>query len=79
MNLYLLERADMFIYSLDFQEFSALLKDEHRAVVKKLCVVFFKIIDQRSRDIKKWLQTSISQVSGLIIRIEEFVNAKLNL
>ncbi len=27
MNLYLLERADMFIYSLDFQELSAMMKD----------------------------------------------------
>ena len=45
MNLYLLERADMFIYSLDFQEMSSVLKEENKAIVKKLCIIFFKIID----------------------------------
>ncbi len=79
MNLYLLDKADMYIYSLDFEKMSVMLKEEHKAVLKKLCVIFFKIIDERSKNIKKWLQTSFSQVTGLVIRIEEFVNSKMNL
>ena len=70
MGLYLLEKADLFIYSLEFAEMAHVMREEHKSVLKKVCVIFFKIIDERSRGIKKWLQTSIGQVSGLIIRIE---------
>jgi len=47
-------------------------------LIKDLCGLYLRLIKSRGKQIKEWETQSIGQLTGLIIRIEEFVNLKKN-
>jgi hypothetical protein len=73
MSTFLLERADIFIFALDMGNMrSHLLQDQGR-LIKNLSSLYLKMIKERGAQLKGWLSKSIQELTGLIIRIEEFV------
>jgi hypothetical protein len=44
INSFLIEKADLFIYSLDFSQMCVSLKNNHKNNIKDLCVIYGKII-----------------------------------
>lgn len=47
--------------------------------MKELAFISAKIIKDRSLEVKNWLTTSISELSQMIVRIEEFLVKKTNM
>lgn len=79
MSKYLVDRADIYIYSVDFGQVKSSLCGNHAKMVSELCLIFGEIIRTRSGLLKAWLSKSIGELSGLVIRIDDFVVQKGNL
>jgi t-SNARE complex subunit (syntaxin) len=69
MNTYLLEKADIFIYSVDTNPMREHLLTGQGKVLKELSLLFIKIVKERGAELKKWLTKSAQDLTGLIIRI----------
>lgn len=64
---------------MDFSEFKRKVLARHSDIVKELAFISAKIIKDRSLEVKNWLTTSISELSQMIVRIEEFLVKKTNM
>ena len=53
--------------------------EKQRNLIKNLCSLYISLIQSRGKLLKEWLTKSIQELTGLIIRIEEFVTQKKNL
>lgn len=54
------------------------LLDKQGRLIKDLCNLYLRLIKQRGSELKGWLVKSIQELTGLIIRMEEFVTLKKN-
>ena len=79
LSKYLLNKAEILIYSLDFNNFRKTILSRHSESLKAIVLIFSKIIRERSSVIREWLTKSIEELSALIVRIEEFVVKKANM
>lgn len=78
MTAFLLERADIFIYSVDTSGLRQELLEGQGRLIKDICQLYMRLIKERGGQLKEWLSKSIQELTGLIIRIEEFVTLKKN-
>ncbi len=79
LQKYLLEKADISIYTLEFNELKKKIMMKSSEIGKGLVLIFSKIIKERSQDIREWLAKSIDELSEVIVRIEQFLVKKSNM
>lgn len=78
MLSYLLERADIYIFAVDMVGLREELLGRQGKLIRDVCTLYVSLIRQRGSQLKEWLTRSIQELTGLIIRIEEFVILKKN-
>jgi hypothetical protein len=78
MLSFLLERADIYIYAVDSSGLREELLAKQGKLIRDVCTLYVSLIRQRGGQLKEWLTRSIQELTGLIIRIEEFVTLKKN-
>ncbi len=78
MTTYLLERADIYIFAVDMGSLRTKMLDDQSKLLKNLSSLYLRMIKERGGELKVWLSKSIQELTGLIIRIEEFVTLRGN-